>query len=82
MSESIEILISAEDQASKKMLDASANIEKGGKRVENILNSLKSPAEKYNEQLEELARLQKEGAISSDQFAQAQEKINQISIML
>lgn len=77
MSESIEILISAEDQASKKMLDASANIEKGGKRVENILNSLKSPAEKYSEQLEELARLQQEGAISSDQFAQAQEKINQ-----
>jgi hypothetical protein len=77
MSESVEILISADDQASKKVIDASINMEKGGKRIESILNGLKSPAEKYNEQLEELARLQKEGAITSDQFAQAQEKINQ-----
>lgn len=76
MSESIEILISADDQASKTFVEASANIEKSGKRVQTILDSLKSPADKYNEQLEELARLQKEGAISADQFAQATEKIN------
>jgi hypothetical protein len=77
MSESIEILISADDQASKKMVDASINIEQSSKRVESILGSLKSPAEKYGEQLEELSRLQNEGAISADQFAAAQEKINQ-----
>jgi hypothetical protein len=77
MSESVEILISADDQASKKFVDASANIEKSSKRVESILNSLKDPADRYNEQLEELARLQKEGAISSDQFNAAQAKLTE-----
>jgi DNA repair exonuclease SbcCD ATPase subunit len=75
MSESVEILISADDQASKKMIDASINIEKSSRRVESILDSLKSPADKYNEQLVELAKLQKEGAITADQFAAAQSKI-------
>jgi hypothetical protein len=76
MSESVEILIKADDQASKQFADVAANTERSMKRVEQILGSLEEPAERYNKQLEELKRLQSEGAISSEQFGRAQAKLN------
>jgi hypothetical protein len=76
MSESVEILIKADDQASKKFADAATNTERSMKRVEQILGSLEEPAERYNKQLEELKRLQSEGAISSEQFGRAQARLN------
>ena len=76
MSESVEILIKADDQASKKFADAATNTERSMKRVEQILGSLESPAERYNKQLEELKRLQSEGVISADEFGKAQAKLN------
>lgn len=75
MSESVDILIKADDQASKKFSDVSGNLDKSMKRVEQIMRSLEEPVERYNREMEELIQLHKSGAISADQFAAAQGKI-------
>lgn len=75
MSESVDILIKADDQASKEFDAASTAMAKSTKRVERIVSSLETNAEKYNRQLEELAELHRQGAISADQFAAAEERL-------
>jgi DNA repair exonuclease SbcCD ATPase subunit len=77
MTESVDILIKADDKASQGFKDAATNIDKSAKRVEQILGSLEDPAEKYNKQLRELAHLQAEGAITAEQFAIAEAKLKQ-----
>jgi hypothetical protein len=71
MPESVQILIEADDKASKKFDDASKAMVQTAKQVESVVASLETPTQKYNKQLEELTRLQKSGAITSDQFTRA-----------
>lgn len=75
MSQSVDILIKADDKASQKVADAAINVDKSLKRVEQITSSLETPTEKYNKQLAELAELHNAGALSADQFAAAQARI-------
>jgi len=44
-------------------------------KVKSVLESIKTPIDRYNEELAELTRLQKAGLITSDQFAKAQANI-------
>lgn len=44
-------------------------------KVKTVLESIKSPIDRYNDELEELTRLQKAGLLTSDQFAKAQANI-------
>lgn len=75
MSEAVEILIKADDQASQKFATTAENMDKSLKRVNQILSGLEEPADKYAKELEELIQLQREGALSAEQFAAAQDKI-------
>lgn len=72
MSESVQILISADDQASKEMAQAALNIEQSTRKVEAVLKSLETPTDKYNKELAELTKLQQSGALSSADFGRAQ----------
>jgi hypothetical protein len=73
MTEAVEILIKADDQASQKFATTAENMDKSLKRVNQILTGLEEPADKYAKQLEELNQLHRDGA--ADQFAAAQDKI-------
>jgi hypothetical protein len=75
MPESVTILIEADDKASKKFDETSKAMADTAKRVEQIVTSLETPTQKYNKQLEELARLQADGAITSQQFEAASAKL-------
>jgi len=77
MPESVQILIEADDKASKKFDAASKAMAQTAKQVEQVVASLETPTQKYNRQLEELARLQKSGTITSDQFAKASAQLKQ-----
>lgn len=77
MSESVEILIKADDQASQEFGAVAANMDKSMKRVNQILAGLEDPAERYARQLEELNQLHKSGAIDADKFAAASAKIQE-----
>lgn len=76
MSEAVEILIKADDQASQKFATTAENMDKSLKRVNQILSGLEEPADRYAKQLEELNQLHRDGAISAEQFASAQDKIS------
>jgi hypothetical protein len=76
MSEAVEILIKADDQASQKFATTAENMDKSLKRVNQILSGLEEPADRYAKQLEELNQLHRDGALSAEQFAAAQDKIN------
>jgi hypothetical protein len=76
MSEAVEILIKADDQASQKFATTAENMDKSLKRVNQILSGLEEPADKYAKQLEELNQLHRDGALSAEQFAAAQDKIS------
>lgn len=77
MSEAIEILIRADDQASKEFGAVSMNMDKSMRRLSQILAGLEDPAERYARQLEELNQLHKSGAIDADKFAAASAKIQE-----
>jgi hypothetical protein len=77
MPESVEILIEADDKASKKFDDTSKAMVQTARQVESVIASLETPTAKYNKQLEELARLQKSGAITSSQFTEASARLKQ-----
>lgn len=77
MSEAVEILIKADDQASKEFGDAAASMEAAQKRVNQIMGSLEEPADRYAKQLAELNDLHKSGALNADQFAAASAKISE-----
>ena len=77
MPESVTILIEADDKASKKFDEASKAMAQTAKRVEQIVTSLETPTQKYNKQLEELAKLQADGAITSKQFEAASSKLKE-----
>jgi hypothetical protein len=72
MSEAVEILIKADDQASQKFAESSTQMIQSMKRTEQIMNQLEGPADKYARQLEEIAALHKSGAMSAEQFAAAE----------
>ena len=76
MTEAVEILIKADDQASQKFATTAENMDKSLKRVNQILSGLEEPADKYAKQLEELNQLHRDGALSAEQFAAAQDKIS------
>jgi len=76
MSEAVEILIKADDQASQKFATTAENMDKSLKRVNQILSGLEEPADRYAKQLEELNQLHRDGALSAEQFAAAQDKIS------
>ena len=77
MPESVTILIEADDKASKKFDETSKAMAQTAKRVEQIVTSLETPTQKYNKQLEELAKLQADGAITSKQFEAASSKLKE-----
>lgn len=72
MSESVSILIEADDQASKTFAESARNVAVSQKKVEQVLKSIESPIDRYNKGLAELQSLQKAGSINADQFALAQ----------
>lgn len=76
MTESVDILIRADDQASSKFAAVSDNMSKSMRQAEGILRSLETPTDKYNRQLEELAKLHAAGAITAEQFADAEGKVS------
>jgi hypothetical protein len=76
MTEAVEILIKADDQASQKFATTAENMDKSLKRVNQILSGLEEPADRYAKQLEELNQLHRDGALSAEQFAAAQDKIS------
>ena len=76
MSEAVEILIKADDQASQKFATTAENMDKSLKRVNQILSGLEEPADRYAKQLEELNQLHRDGALSAEQCAAAQDKIS------
>ena len=47
MSEAVEILIKADDQASQKFATTAENMDKSLKRVNQILSGLEEPADRY-----------------------------------
>lgn len=75
MSEAVEILIKADDQASKEFGDAAAGMEAAQKRVNQIIADIETPAEEYAKKLAELNALHESGALTADQFAAAHEHI-------
>ncbi len=75
MSEAVEILIKADDQASKEFGDAAASMEAAQKRVNQIMADIETPAETYAKRLAELNALHESGAMNADQFAAAQEHL-------
>ena len=75
MSESIDILIKADDQASKAFADVSGNLDKSMKRAAQIIKSLEEPTDRYLRQLDELKQLHADGALSAEQFADAEAKL-------
>ena len=77
MSEAVEILIKADDQASQKFAESSTNMVQSMKRAEQILNQLQDPAERYAKQLAEIELLHKSGALSAEQFAAAQTSLSE-----
>lgn len=72
MSEAVEILIKADDQASQKFAESSTNMVQSMKRAEQIMSQLQEPADRYAKQLAEIEALYKSGALTADQFAAAQ----------
>jgi DNA repair exonuclease SbcCD ATPase subunit len=77
MSEAVEILIKADDQASQKFAESSANMTAAMKRVESVLSDLESPADRYKQMLVDLDEMHEKGVISSEKYAQAQEAIKE-----
>lgn len=77
MSEAVEILIKADDQASQQVKTAAVNLDASMKRVAQIFSSLESPADKLNAQLQELAQAQADELITAEQFAAGQAKITE-----
>jgi hypothetical protein len=75
MSEAVEILIKADDQASAKLAEVGANASKSGQQAERLMRSLETSSAKYERQLAELAQYQAEGAITAEQFASAEEAL-------
>jgi hypothetical protein len=72
MSEAVEILIKADDQASQKFATTAENMDKSLKRVNSMLADMKSPAEEYKQKLDDLAAAHEAGAINAEQYAAAQ----------
>jgi DNA repair exonuclease SbcCD ATPase subunit len=77
MSEAVEILIKADDQASQKFAESSANMVQSMKRAEQIMSQLQEPADRYAKQLAEIEALHKSGALTADQFAAAQASLTE-----
>lgn len=75
MSEAVEILIKATDEASPILDDTAKALEQAQKRGAALLKSLEEPNERYARQLEELRGLQAQGAITAEQFANAEAKL-------
>ena len=75
MSEAVEILIKADDQASAKLETVGANASKSGQQAERLMRSLETSSEKYKRQLAELAQYQADGAITAEQFANAEDAL-------
>lgn len=75
MSEAVEILIKADDQASAKLATVGANASKSGQQAERLMRSLETSSDKYRRQLVELAQYQSDGAITAEQFASAEEAL-------
>jgi hypothetical protein len=75
MSEAVEILIKADDQASAKLETVGANASKSGQQAERLMLSMETSSEKYKRQLAELAQYQADGAITAEQFANAEEAL-------
>jgi len=75
MSEAVEILIKADDQASAKLAEVGVNASKSGQQAERLMRSLETSSAKYERQLAELAQYQAEGAITAEQFATAEEAL-------
>jgi hypothetical protein len=72
MSEAVEILIKADDQASAKLAEVGVSASKSGQQAERLMRSLETSSDKYKRQLAELAQYQSEGAITAEQFATAE----------
>jgi hypothetical protein len=72
MSEAVEILIKADDQASAKLAEVGVSASKSGQQAERLMRSLETSSDKYKRQLAELAQYQSEGAITAEQFASAE----------
>lgn len=77
MSEAVEILIKADDQASQKFAESSTNMVQSMKRAEQIMSQLQEPADRYAKQLAEIEALHKSGALTADQFAAAQASLTE-----
>jgi hypothetical protein len=75
MSEAVEILIKADDQASAKLAEVGANASKSGQQAERLMRSLETSSDKYKRQLAELAQYQADGAITAEQFANAEDAL-------
>jgi hypothetical protein len=75
MSEAVEILIKADDQASAKLAEVGSNASKSGQQAERLMRSLETSSEKYKRQLAELAQYQADGAITAEQFANAEDAL-------
>ena len=75
MSEAVEILIKADDEASAKLETVGANASKSGQQAERLMRSLETSSEKYKRQLAELAQYQADGAITAEQFANAEDAL-------
>jgi hypothetical protein len=77
MSEAVEILIKADDQASQKFAESSTNMVQSMKRAEQIMSQLQEPADRYAKQLAEIETLHKSGALTAEQFAAAQASLTE-----
>lgn len=75
MSEAVEILIKADDQASEKLATVGTNASKSAQQAERLMRSLETSSDKYKRQLVELAQYQADGAITAEQFASAEEAL-------
>lgn len=77
MSQSVDILIKADDQASQKVADAATAVDKSLKRVEQITKALETPSERYTQQLREMTEAYEAGIITAEQFADAEQKLTE-----
>lgn len=77
MNEGVEILISADDQASVKVSQAADNVAKAESKVDAVVRSLQSPLDRYENQLKELAALHKSGVLSTEKYAVAQQALQE-----
>ena len=64
--------LNEESGEAKKAKDAEAQLTEAHRKAEAVIKSIQTPLERYNARVKELSALQRQGALSAEEFARAQ----------